>query len=113
VEQIPADVFEILELLGRIDGEREIAAALGRAILAKDLAFREFVAFDNRETETGGHRRILGELREIQTVTLAFAGGLEKQLGIYRTQMNADWADSHGLDSQELAENAEEEFEEH
>lgn len=55
VQQVPADVLEVFELGGSFDGQGEIAAALGGAVLAEDFALGEFVAFDNREAKAGGH----------------------------------------------------------
>ena len=54
VKQIPADVFEVFELLGSIDRQGEIAAALGGAVLAEDFPLGEFIAFDRRDTKAGG-----------------------------------------------------------
>ena len=55
VEQVPADVLEILKILGRLDRHGKIAAALGRAILAEHFALGQIFAIYLGKTKSSGH----------------------------------------------------------
>lgn len=46
VQQIPPQMLEVFNLCGRVDGKREIAATLGRTMLAEHFAGFEFLTRD-------------------------------------------------------------------